>query len=193
MKEVWKDITGYEGHYQVSNLGRVKSLERIAPNQRNCRAFVSERILKERKKKSGYLQVALSKNGKYKHISIHSLVAQEFLGHNPDGGNTQVDHIDRDKSNNRVDNLQVLSRKEHYKKTCSDLNVTSKYPGVYWNKNRGVWQSQIKHKGKNYYLGQYKDEMIGVNAYRIGYSNKELLEKDYEKFMVMLKKKLIKQ
>ena len=91
-KEYWKPVVGYEGHYQVSNFGRVKSIK-----------FGKEIILKQ-KIKGGYYYVNLSKNGILKTYLVHRLVAEAFID------NTDnlpcVNHKDEDKTNNSVDNLE---------------------------------------------------------------------------------------
>lgn len=105
MEEKWKDILGYEGLYQISNLGRVKSLERTDSLNR----IVEEKILKPRKDKGGYLMVNLSKDGKLKTFKVHRLVALHFL---PNPNNyTEVNHIDENKENNAVSNLEWCDRK----------------------------------------------------------------------------------
>ena len=95
MKEIWKDIKDYEGHYQVSNLSRVKSIK-----------FGKEIILKQNIRR-GYYYVCLSKNGIAKNYFVHRLVAQAFID------NTDnlpcVNHKDEDKLNNNVDNLEFCS------------------------------------------------------------------------------------
>lgn len=95
--EVWKNIEGYEGLYQVSNFGRVKSLK-----------FGKEKILKPLRIKCGYLQVNLSKNGKGKMCYVHRLVALAFIP-NPNCL-SEVNHKDENKENNRVDNLEWCNR-----------------------------------------------------------------------------------
>lgn len=97
MKEIWKDIVDYEGLYQVSNFGRVKSLW-----------FGQERIMKPYKNKKGYLQLILCKEGKQKHLYVHRLVAQAFID-NPDNL-PEVNHRDENKENNRVENLEWCNR-----------------------------------------------------------------------------------
>ena len=97
-EEVWKDVSGYEGLYQVSDKGRVKSLW-----------FGKERILKPGKLKKGYLQVSLSKNREMKGYKVHRLVCQTFL---PNPNNLpEVNHKDEDKTNNKVENLEWCDRK----------------------------------------------------------------------------------
>ena len=93
INEIWKDIKGFEGHYQVSNLGRVKSLKRG-----------KERILKPGRDTYGYLRVILWKNNKMKMCYIHRLVAQAFL---PNPQNLpQINHKNEDKTDNKVENLE---------------------------------------------------------------------------------------
>ena len=101
MQEIWRDIEGYEGLYQVSNLRRVKSL--------NYRRTGKEENLKPRKDKGGYLFVFLYKEGKTKNCKIHRLVAQAFIP-NPEKF-SEVNHRDEDKTNNAVDNLEWCSSK----------------------------------------------------------------------------------
>ena len=97
MTEIWKDIEGYEGLYQVSNMGRVKSLGKGGTHKQ-------VHYLKQAKERCGYLFVALCKKGKVKQFKVHRLVAKAFI---PNPNNlSQVNHKDEDKTNNRVDNLE---------------------------------------------------------------------------------------
>ena len=105
--EIWRDIKGYEGLYQVSNYGRVKSLERIDSLGR----LVKEKILKAVKHNKGHLYVHLSKNGVKKRYSVHRLVAIHFIP-NPEC-KTDVHHKDHNPANNNVDNLVWLTHEEH--------------------------------------------------------------------------------
>ena len=105
--EIWKDIEGFEGLYQVSNMGRVKSLERIKWNGRDyCK--IPERIRKPQNNGNGYLYVMLWKDGKGKKYLVHRLVASVFC-ENPHGY-TEVNHLDECKTNNCADNLEWCSR-----------------------------------------------------------------------------------
>ena len=102
-EEIWKDIEGYEGLYQVSNLGRVKIMRFINKNTN----IEKERIKSQKIRKDGYLEVALYKNGKGKYIQVHRLVAKSFIP-NPKKL-PQVNHIDGIKTNNIVENLEWVS------------------------------------------------------------------------------------
>jgi len=106
MKEIWKDIDGYNGLYQVSNLGRVKSLDRFSGNK-----FVRGQFLKGEISNRGYLRVSLHNNKKVKVYTVHRLVAEAFLP-NP-LCKPCVDHIDTDKSNNTVMNLRWVTHQEN--------------------------------------------------------------------------------
>lgn len=96
--EIWRDIKGYEGLYQVSNEGRVKSLKRKI-------------ILKQQTIKGGYLRVHLWKNGKCKHKIVSVLVYETFIGDIPE--DLQVNHKDENKSNNKVENLNLLTSQDN--------------------------------------------------------------------------------
>lgn len=97
-EEIWKDIEGYDGVYQVSDKGRVKSL-----------SIGKEKILKPKRNTKGYLQVALYKNVETKWCYLHRLVAQSFLS-NPNNL-PQINHKNEDKNDNRVENLEWCSSK----------------------------------------------------------------------------------
>lgn len=105
MKEVWKDIEGYEGSYQVSNLGRVKSLGRVDSIGHNK----SSKILKAHPNGGKYLDVTLFNQNRREYFLVHRLVAQAFIPNPSDL--PQVNHIDEDKTNNCVSNLEWCTAK----------------------------------------------------------------------------------
>lgn len=100
MSEIWKDIQGYEGIYQVSNLGRVKSL-----------VYKNERILKPIIDKDDYFRVSLCKKGSKTIKLIHRLVVETFIGDIPKG--MVVNHINSNRQNNFVDNLEIVTQFEN--------------------------------------------------------------------------------
>lgn len=156
MEEIWKDIKGYEGYYQVSNLGNVKSLDRIVGKGKHKRFIKSQEILKSMNG-YGYLRVGLHKNNKQRHFAVHSLVAMAFLNHNPNGKNDiVVDHINNIKTDNRCVNLQLLNNRENVSKS---KRGSSKYTGVHFHKGQENWQANIFYNGKKIYLGGFKTEI----------------------------------
>jgi hypothetical protein len=116
MREIWKDIEGYEGYYQVSNLGRVKSLDRVVSYKNGVQRLYRGHIIPQRKRRKGdnYLSVSLYKNGTYKTCVVHRLVATAFIP-NPKE-KPQVNHKDENPENNCVDNLEWVTAYEnmHY-------------------------------------------------------------------------------
>lgn len=109
MKEKWKDVSGFEGIYQVSNYGEVRSLDR-----RDARGRLWEgRMMPTRLNTDKYPTLKLCKDGKYNTVRVHRIVAQEFLIYPNDGNVYEVNHIDRDRTNNRLDNLEYLTHKEN--------------------------------------------------------------------------------
>lgn len=110
--EIWKDITGYEGYYQVSNMGRLKSLERVV-SHRFGSVVKKESIVKGTVNNKGYIKVRLQVDGKYEVFAMHQLVAMEFLSYKRPGvvsNNTiVVDHIDGNRLNNKLENLQLIN------------------------------------------------------------------------------------
>ena len=116
--EHWKSIAGYEGLYEVSDLGRVKSL--------GNNKFRKEKILKPSKNTCGYLQVILHKDGHTKHLFVHRLVSEAFI-QNPNNLDT-VNHKDEDKTNNAANNLEWLSFRDNHEygtrnKRVSEANI----------------------------------------------------------------------
>lgn len=157
-KEVWKDVPNYEGLYQVSNLGCVKTLSREIPfNNRitGCRMFRTskERILKQGTTK-GYKLVVLCIDKKHISYRVHQLVAMAFLNHVPNNRKIVVDHINNIKSDNRLENLQVITNRENCSKDNS--NKSSKYTGV--SKIGKKWYSLITINGETKYLGKSETE-----------------------------------
>lgn len=113
MEEIWKDIEGYEGLYQISNLGRVRSLDRYMKNGTSNQYIRKGKILIQQKGTGNYIQVCLSKNCKGKCYKLHRLVAEAFIPNienKPD-----INHIDGNKSNNCANNLEWCTKSENMK------------------------------------------------------------------------------
>ena len=167
MEEEWRDIEGYDG-YQVSNMGKVKSLERYIKSRGNGLTLHKGQILKNNIVNNGYYSVCLSINGIKKNKLIHQLVAIYFLGHKIDGHNIVVDHINGDKLNNRVENLRLVSQRENTS-TCyrkGTETYSSQYVGVSWVKSRNKWRTFITINSKLKHLGYFNSELEASNAYQ---------------------------
>lgn len=118
MEEVWKDIEGYEGIYQVSNLGRVRSLDRyiIKPQPRNgvpTRYFKRGRVIALHPCRNEYINIVLKVNGGKKNCMVHRLVAKAFVSGYFEGAD--VNHKDCNRQNNRADNLEWMTRRDNLK------------------------------------------------------------------------------
>lgn len=182
MEEIWKDIPGYEGLYQISNKQMVKSLSRKEFGGRN--RIRGERILKPRTDRGGYLHVALSKNGETKNLSIHRLVAIAFIP-NPDN-KLCVNHIDGVKKNNSIDNLEWCTHSENTKHMfdvlghkvsekakkngmkkviVNGVNFESfKDASLYFGKKPTYFNNVLKKQKENdKYFKQWKVELISLN------------------------------
>lgn len=109
--EIYKDIRGYEELYQVSNLGNVRSLDRTIINSRNQERFIEGKILSPNKKRTGYLEITIGKNGRYRSFLIHRLVAKNFIENIEN--KPHINHIDGDKTNNTVSNLEWCTISEN--------------------------------------------------------------------------------
>lgn len=146
--EEWRQIKGFNDMYEVSNLGRVKS------------NYGKGRILKQTYNKyRGYLSVLLYTKEYSKRVPVHTIVAEYFLDHKPNGVcGIVVDHIDNDKLNNKVSNLQIITQRENCSK---DKHM----PGTTFHKDSGKWQASIRYKGKRFYLGHYHDRSDAYKAY----------------------------
>lgn len=158
MEEEWRSIKDYEGLYEVSNLGRVKSLERYVKHNLERSRFVKERILIPGKNSIGYLAINLYKDSIKKNISIYQLVAITFLNHIPNGYKIVVDHIDNNKLNDRLDNLQLITARKNTSKDKS-TNLTGVRP------QGKKFQSVITISGKTVNLGTFNTPKEANNAY----------------------------
>lgn len=164
-KEVWKDVPNYKGYYQVSNLGRVKSLDRIIQRYKTLTSKRTGVVLSSRCSGKYYLTVVLNKLGKRETFSVHRLVAICFLNH-AGFSDTKlvVDHIDNNKLNNNVNNLQIVSNRLNSSK--DRVGYSSKYVGVSLDNISNTWGSYIYINGKRKYLGRFENEIDAHNAYQ---------------------------
>ena len=118
MVEIWLPVKHYEGLYEISNLGRVKSVKRYRSGVNGKPVLVNERIVRQHKNSCGYMLVGLSKSGVQKQYLVHRLVAEMFI---PNPNNyLEINHIDENKTNNCSRNIEWCSRSynKHYNKNA---------------------------------------------------------------------------
>ena len=179
--EIWKDIKGYEGLYQVSNMGRIKSIGRYVKKKNSIVQRKKEKILKQRvhtRCKYRELTIGLTKDGEIKTLSVHRLVALTFI---PNSDNKpQVNHINENPLDNRIDNLEWVTAKENanYGNRNKKIGEANSRPVLQYNlqgelvkrwksltecENNGFWHSAISkccrgqrktHKG---YIWKYDE------------------------------------
>jgi len=146
--EIWKDIEGYEGIYQVSNLGRVKSLERIIVCKNNVKKFYSEKFLKPVSDNQGYQIIHLnSKIHKSKNHKIHRLVAFAFIP--IINGKIEINHIDGNKKNNEINNIEWCTSSENKKHAFKlGLRNNKGENGSHKIKEKQAIEIKYQNKGK---------------------------------------------
>lgn len=160
MEEEWRDIEGYENLYQISNLGRVKSLNRKSKissvNRDKCfEVKIKEKILKQELTRVDAYRVSLSKNGEVKRFLVHRLVALAFIP-NPDK-KPQVNHIDGNRKNNNSSNLEWVTRSEnmiHAYKTGLQVPLKGEL-----HQNTKLTDSDVEYIRNNYIAG---DNVFGA-------------------------------
>lgn len=140
--ETWTDIRGYEGLYQVSDLGRIRSLGRLCKAKNDSQSKKKERILTQEITVFGYCRVRLfNSDGKAKHYAVHRLVAQAFIG-NPEG--YEVNHRNEIKTDNRVENLEIVTSKDNCNYGTRNKRLSEKNTA-----NKALWCKGVIQKDKD--------------------------------------------
>lgn len=156
-KEEWRPVVGYEGLYEVSSFGRVKSLK-----------FAKQAILNNASTNNRYPKVNLRKSNINRTLNVHSIVACAFLGHVSSGHLVVVDHINGRRNDNRTTNLRLVTNRENVTVCYRDYShpLSSKYAGVSWCTRNKKWHSKIVINGKRIHAGYFDVEIEAHLAYQ---------------------------
>lgn len=158
----WRDVVGYEGYYQVSNYGHVKSLQRVIVRSDLRFRTYPEKIRQLTPSNSGYLSVGLCVSKEVFNAFVHRLVAEAFVPKFTQ--DMEVDHIDTNKMNNIVCNLRPATSAQN-KANSNKRDSISKYKGVKKGSVDNSWQARIQVDGEVKYLGQFTNEENAALAY----------------------------
>lgn len=152
--EIWKDVTGYEGLYQVSNTGKVKTLQKQVGRKE------TEKIMKANKVWTGYLRIGLRKNGKTKNTYIHRIVAQEFI-ENPEH-KPIINHKNGNRQDNRVENLEWCTFGEN-SRASKKITTTKRYNSVMVKDNQENTFNSYREAGRFWNLSSntVKNDVLG--------------------------------
>lgn len=160
--EEWRGVEGYEGFYEVSSFGRVRSLERIIEKKDGTKQPVKPRVLSQYKtgktENPKYYGVQLTRNGKSRSKYVHRLVARAFLGERPDG--LVTNHINGDSFCNLSSNLEYITNRENV-----NHGKNNQYAGVSYYRKTNKWRASILVGGKNISLGLHDTPEEAHQAY----------------------------
>ncbi len=171
--EEWRDIPGYEGRFQISNQGRVKSLERKVRN-RSGFWTVPEKIIKYQVNSKGYQVVSLGNSPNKKTFKVHRLVAAQFVK-NPLNLD-QINHLDANKENNFSTNLEWCSTRENCSHRHFNNILTSRFTGVSMT-NSGKWNAKAYLNKKRVHLGNFDTQEEARDAYIKALANQGITNK----------------
>ena len=115
--EIWKDVVGYEGYYQVSNTGIVRSVDRLISKSNGINQLRRGKVKSQMLNADGYYAVKLSKRGKDKTLRVHTIVAEAFL--NKPSNTHEVNHKDFNRTNNNISNLEWVTHRENVAHTVA--------------------------------------------------------------------------
>ena len=166
--EEWKDVKGFEGLYQVSNMGNFKSLDRVTQHNDGRVRRIKGKVIEGSLSYRGYIQVTMSKNGVITSSSLHRLVAKTFLGEPPTSKHV-VNHIDGNPTNNSINNLEWVTQKVNAQHAVSTGLVN--------------YKTYAKYKDLGYYINdelvdvyesvKHASDVLGINYFTILKSIKE--------------------
>jgi len=165
-KEIWKDIKGYKGHYQISNNGRVKSLYRIAKKHNGIKRQLKKKFIKCPVSSSGYRTLKLYKNGERKLFLLHRVLAIHFIKNK--GNRPYINHINGIRTDNRIRNLEWVSGRENSLHHFKRYKRKSSYSYVYWVEKLKRYKASIRINGKDVCIGSFfKNDKTAYEAIKL--------------------------
>lgn len=177
-KEIWKAIPEYEGLYEISNYGRVKSLSRDIKHDFIKNYKLKESFLSKSCDNLGYVRYTLRKNGKRKTFTAHRLVALLFIKNI--NNYKFINHKNQNKEDNYYKNLEWVNHRENISHRYKKANTTSLLTGVFLDTSRNYskkYRASISINGKSIYLGMYLTENEAHQAYLNALNNYKLKNK----------------
>jgi hypothetical protein len=160
--EIWKQVKGYEGLYEVSNLGNIKSVDRYVTSITGVTRLLKGKLLKHGKTKSGYMNVVLMNQGVRNNHTVHSLVYDAHGIGERNGRKLQVHHIDHDKTNNAIYNLTLKTPQDNMIESRINLGYIT--PGIQWVPQRNKWQVYTTVNSKRIWAGYYNNYKDALNT-----------------------------
>jgi hypothetical protein len=156
--EEWKSFGEFVGRYEFSNMGRIRSL------MNGDKSREEPRVLKTYNSKKGYSWGRMYFNGEKRSAQVHRLVMTAFIGSAPEGCN--IDHINGDKSDNRLSNLEYVTNRENKLRGVTGKKVYSQLRGVTFDKQICRWKSQIRDStGRKIHIGTFDSDIEASSAY----------------------------
>lgn len=169
LNETWKAVRMYENEYEVSNLGRVRSLAREVVYLNSTPRKYKAKVVKGWNNADGYAMVCLTRSKVKKSKCVHQIMFEAFIGIIPTGH--VVDHIDCNKSNNDLSNLRLATSYENLLNRAGDRNAASSYKGVSKHKASGKWRARIGVNKVEISLGYHDTEEEAARAYNTAAKN----------------------
>ena len=180
IEEQWIGIPNYIGLYEVSNLGKVRSLDRLVNNKKSVKSIFKKGKILKGGISVNTLVVVLSKNGYVQTFSIKALVARQFLNYKQ-GGKMAIKHKDGDIKNCTSTNLMITTRRDKITK-CP---TTNKYIGV--TRSRKTYRVRVLINGVLISLGKFKTRELAKQFYDLAYDNKDKYQGNAKQFVNKLK------
>jgi len=164
LEEEWMDIPNFEGHYMISNLSRIKSLNRIITFIDGRKNTKKEKIRPQFLNTSGYWSIMLHLKSKHYNFRIHKLMADIFLKFPCENKKLVINHKNFIRTDNRIENLEIVTQRENSNK--KHIKSSSIYTGVCWDSRKKRWRAQIFINKQRIFLGYFKNEYDAHLAYQ---------------------------